>query len=155
MPVIFALLFIIVLGIVGFSYTILIGNLINETILSSLSNNFNAYYLTIFLFLACSPFVINTMSYIFSENIYNRKTSIITMFSILIIMFIYNFNTPSEYAKNKFNEKYEEISTLDINFKNSNLGKEFKVAIDTLNYKKIDEIYNSIKIKDYKEIEKK
>lgn len=155
MAVIFAILFIIVLGVVGFSYTILIGGLINETILSRLSDNFNAYYLILVLFIGFLPFIINTMSYVCSEDYYNRKTSIIVMSTILILMFIYNFNTPSEYAKNKFNEKYEEISKSDINFKDSDLGKELKVAIDTLNYKKIDEIYNSTKIKDYVKLNKK
>lgn len=150
--VIFAIIFVLVLGIVGFSYTILIGGLINESILSSLSDNFNAYYLIIFLFLGFLPIFIDTMSYVFSEDTDNRKPAIITMFSILIIMFIYNFNMPSEYAKNKFNEKYEEISKSDINFKDSDLGRELKVAIDTLNYKKVDEIFNSTKIKDHKEI---
>lgn len=107
--------------------------MINTTIMSYSLNVFREQYVAIFIAI-CSIYLIME-KFVINKN--GKKIFLV----VLAVSAICNFETPSDFTKREFNQYYNSIVKDNSKFETSDIAKELKMAINTLDYNKLNLIF--------------
>lgn len=107
--------------------------IINTTIMS--------FYLEVFKEQVLAILVCFGVIYLIQHKFIPNKNGKKLFYVALVIFGIYNFETPNEFTKREFNKYYASIAKDNSKFESSEIAKELKTAINTLDYDKLNLIF--------------
>lgn len=107
--------------------------MINTSIMSYSLDVFREQYVAIFIAIC--------LIYLIMEKFVINKNGKKIFLVVLAVSAIYNFETPSEFTKREFNQYYASIVKDNSKFESSEIAKELKTAINTLDYDKLNLIF--------------
>jgi len=101
---------------------------------------------TVIIWIIVAILVLLYSTPIFVNEVFNsflkKIAGILFIILPLVAFFTYIHSTSSEkYVKTEFNEKYDKLAEANIYFKNSNVGKNLRMAIDTNDYATLNVYY--------------